>query len=205
MTDTNVSGANQTPTSHTDLLPVNGFSLRLDRVVVAVGRLASWLWIGVLVVVLINVFSRYVLSQGSIALEELSWHLFGTATMLTLGYAVVKDDHVRVDVLKEKFSPKTQAVIELLGILLLALPIIALMINALVPYAWTAWIYNEHSQAPSGLPYRFIFKSMLPLGLTFVMIALVSRASRCATLLFRFPRAIAPPHDDRHPTGHSDS
>lgn len=202
MTDTNVSGDNQAPTSGTDLLPTNALSWRLDRLVVAVGRFASWLWIAVLIVILINVFSRYVLSQGSIALEELSWQLFGTATMLTLGYAVVRDDHVRVDVLKENFSPKTQAIIEILGIALLALPIIALMISALVPYAWTAWVYTEHSQAPSGLPYRFIFKSMLPLGLLFVMIALVSRATRCATLLFRFPRAIEPPYDDRHSVGH---
>ncbi|MDS1308927.1 MULTISPECIES: TRAP transporter small permease subunit [Marinobacter] len=177
-------------------------SWHLDRLVVAVGRFASWLWIAVLIVILINVFSRYVLSQGSIALEELSWHLFGTATMLTLGYAVVRDDHVRVDVLKEKFSPKAQAIIELLGIVLLALPIIALMISALVPYAWIAWTYMEHSQAPSGLPYRFIFKSMLPLGLVFVMVALVSRATRCTTYLFRFPRAIEPPYDDRRSVGH---
>lgn len=202
MADTNDTGVEQSPAPAPDMLPINAFSWQLDRLVVAVGRLASWLWVGVLIVVLTNVISRYVFSQGSIALEELSWHLFGTATMLTLGYAVVRDDHVRVDVLKEKFSPKAQAIIELLGIVLLALPIISLMISALLPYAWTAWIYNEHSQAPSGLPYRFIFKSMLPLGLVFVMIALVSRASRCGTLLFRFPRAIEPPYDDRHSAGH---
>ncbi len=202
MTDTNISGDKHAQASGTDSLPINTMSWHLDRLVVAVGRFASWLWIAVLIVILINVFSRYVLSQGSIALEELSWHLFGTATMLTLGYAVVRDDHVRVDVLKEKFSPKAQAIIELLGIVLLALPIIALMISALVPYAWTAWTYMEHSQAPSGLPYRFIFKSMLPLGLVFVMVALVSRATRCTTYLFRFPRAIEPPYDDRRSVGH---
>jgi len=202
VTDTNVSGDNQAPAFGADLLPTNALSWHLDRMVVAVGRLASWLWIGVLIVILINVFSRYALSQGSIALEELSWHLFGAATMLTLGYAVVRDDHVRVDVLKEKFTPKSQAIIEILGIVLLALPIIALMVSALVPYAWTAWVYDEHSQAPSGLPHRFIFKSILPLGLVFVMIALVSRASRCSTFLFSFPRAIEPPYDDRRSVGH---
>jgi len=197
VTETNLPQGAPSAVPDDDYLPANALSWRLDRLVVAVGRLSSWLWIGVLVVVLVNVFSRYVLSAGSIALEELSWHLFGTATMLTLGYAVVRDDHVRVDVLKEKFSLRAQTIIELAGILLLALPIIYLMIDALVPYAWKAWLYTERSQAPSGLPYRFIFKSMLPLGLVFVMIALVSRALRCATYLFGFPRAVRPPKDDR--------
>lgn len=183
-----------TPALHaqTAELPSNGLSHRLDAFVLAIGRLSSWLWLAVLGVVLTNVFSRFVLSAGSIALEELSWHLFGIAMMLTLGFAVVKDDHVRVDVLREKFSLRTQAIIELLCIVLLALPIITLMIDALVPYVWKAYVYNERSQAPSGLPYRFIFKSVLPIGLLLVATALFSRGLRCMTLLFAFPRALAP-------------
>jgi TRAP-type mannitol/chloroaromatic compound transport system permease small subunit len=179
-------------------LPNNRLSWRLDRLIVAVGRASAWLWLVVLAVVLSNVFSRFVMARGSIALEELSWHLFGAAMMLALGYAVVRDDHVRVDVLREKFSLRLQAWIELTGIVLLALPIIGLMIDSLIPYAYTAFVYQEHSQAPSGLPYRFLFKSVLPLGLILVAIALVSRASRCSTLLFNFPRAISVPGDDRN-------
>ncbi|WP_439859966.1 TRAP transporter small permease subunit [Pseudomonas sp. MBLB4136] len=181
-----------------DALPNNRLSWRLDRLIAAIGRATAWLWLLVLLVVLSNVFSRFVMARGSIGLEELSWHLFGAAMMLSLGYAVVRDDHVRVDVLREKLSLRTQARIELLGIALLALPVVYLMIHTLVPYAYTAFIYQEHSQAPSGLPYRFIFKSVLPLGLILVAIALVSRASRCSTLLFQFPRAIQTPADDRN-------
>ncbi|WP_079204438.1 TRAP transporter small permease subunit [Pseudomonas sp. CC6-YY-74] len=187
-------------------LPNNRLSWRLDRLIVAIGHASAWLWLAVLGVVLSNVFSRFVLARGSIALEELSWHLFGAAMMLSLAYAVVRDDHVRVDVLREKFSLRLQAQIELAGIVLLALPIIGLMIDSLIPYAYTAFVYQEHSQAPSGLPYRFLFKSVLSLGLILVAIALVSRASRCSTLLFNFPRAISVPADDRdgghHNGGH---
>lgn len=179
-------------------LPTNRLSYWLDRFVVGVGSLSSWLWLAVLVVVLANVFSRFVLAEGSIALEELSWHLFGIALMLTLGYAAVRDDHVRVDVLREKFSPRSQAWIDLVCIVLLALPIIYLMVYVLVPYAYTAFQYDERSQAPSGLPYRFIFKSVLPIGMTLVGIALFSRALRCSTFLFGFPRAIQTPDDGRH-------
>ena len=169
-----------------DALPYNRISRPLDRLLVAIGRASAWLWLAVLLVVLANVFSRFALSRGSIALEELSWHLFGAALMLALAYAVVRDDHVRVDVLRERFSLRSQAWIELLAIALLALPVIVLMIDALIPYAYKAYLYNERSQAPSGLPYRFIFKSVLPIGLVLVALALLSRALRCSTLLFNF-------------------
>lgn len=196
MTDNKAPSEPTAIATDTDL-PTNRLCYWLDRFVVGVGSLSSWLWLAVLAVVLTNVFSRFVLSEGSIALEELSWHLFGIALMLTLGYAVVRDDHVRVDVLREKFSPRAQAWVDLVCIVLLALPIIYLMVDVLIPYAYTAFHYDERSQAPSGLPHRFIFKSALPIGMTLVGIALFSRALRCCTLLFGFPRAIQTSDDNR--------
>ena len=183
-----------------DALPYNRISRPLDRLLVAIGEASAWLWLAVLLVVLANVFNRFALSRGSIALEEMSWHLFGAALMLALAYAVVRDDHVRVDVLSERFSLHGRAWIELVAIVLLALPVIALMIDALIPYAYKAYLYNERSQAPSGLPHRFIFKSVLPIGLVLVALALLSRALRCSTLLFNFPRALTAPSDERDRT-----
>lgn len=183
-------------------LPHNRLSYWLDRALVAIGELSAWLWLLCLLVVLTNVFSRFVLARGSIALEELSWHLFGAAVLLSLAYAVVRDDHVRVDVLSEKFTQRSRTIIELLGIVFLALPIVVLMVDALIPFAYQAFIYNERSQAPSGLPHRFIFKSVLPLGLTLLALALFSKATRCSTQLFNFPRAFMAPPNGRD-RGHS--
>ncbi|MCF6780679.1 TRAP transporter small permease subunit [Stutzerimonas stutzeri] len=183
-------------------LPHNRLSYWLDRILVAIGELSAWLWVLCLLVVLTNVFSRFVMSRGSIALEELSWHLFGAAVLLSLAYAVVRDDHVRVDVLSEKFTLRSRTIIELLGIVFLALPIVVLMVDALIPFAYHSFVYNERSQAPSGLPHRFIFKSVLPLGLLLLALALFSKATRCSTLLFNFPRAFTAPSNGRD-HGHS--
>ncbi|GAA0563882.1 TRAP transporter small permease subunit [Halomonas salifodinae] len=172
------------------VLPTNRLSHRLDGAILWIGQAVSWLWLATLAVVLANVVNRFILGRGSIAVEELAWHLFGATMILTLAYAVVSDDHVRVDVLREKFSPRAQAWIELLGIVLLALPILTLMLDALYAYGYRAFERGEHSQAPSGLPYRFIIKTLIPIGLTLVAIALASRALRCATLLFGFPRRL---------------
>lgn len=180
------------PTDEMTALPYNRLSWWLDKFIVAVGKLASWIWVLVLITVLSNVFSRFVMEEGSIALEELSWHLFGAALMLTLAYAAVRDDHVRVDVLHEKFRPRSKAWVDLLGIVFLALPVLIITIQVLIPYAHTAFIYDERSQAPSGLPHRFIIKSIVPIGLALIAVALFSRALRCCTLLFGFPRVIRP-------------
>ncbi|MCP1673834.1 TRAP-type mannitol/chloroaromatic compound transport system permease small subunit [Natronocella acetinitrilica] len=176
------------PSSKGPSLPTNRISFYLDGGISVFGKAVSWLWLAVLGVVLANVFSRFILGRGSIALEELSWHLFGATMMLTLAYAVVTDDHVRVDVLREKFSARVQAWIELLAIVILLLPILYLIIDELIQYAYRTYLRGERSQAPSGLPYRFIIRSMLPIGMTLVAIAIVSRALRCSTLLFGFPR-----------------
>lgn len=180
-----------TPAGHSaPELPTNGLSYRLDMAILLFGRLISWLWLATMAVVLTNVVNRFILGRGSIAVEELSWHLFGATMILTLAYAVVSDDHVRVDVIREKFSLRTQAWVELLGIMLLALPILYLMTEALFEYGYRAFARGESSQAPSGLPHRFLIKSLIPIGLTLVAVALFSRALRCSTLLFGFPRRI---------------
>lgn len=171
-------------------LPTNRLSHTIDSATATISKILSWLWLVTLAVVLTNVFSRFILGRGSIALEEMSWHLFGATMILTLAYAVVTDDHVRVDVLREKFSLRLQAWVELLGIVLLMLPLLYFMIDNLIEYAYRSLTRGERSQSPSGLPYRFILKSMLPLGMTMIAIALSSRALRCCTYLFRFPREL---------------
>ncbi|MDX5433758.1 MAG: TRAP transporter small permease subunit [Halomonas sp.] len=181
----------QGPEGHsTPELPTNRLSYRLDMAILLFGRAVSWLWLATLAVVLTNVVNRFILGRGSIAVEELSWHLFGATMILTLAYAVVSDDHVRVDVIREKFSLRTQAWIEIIAIVLLALPVLYLMAEALFEYGYRSFARGERSQAPSGLPYRFIIKTLIHIGLTLVAVALLSRALRCSTLLFGYPRRV---------------
>ena len=175
-------------------LPTNALSFRLDSMIAFTGKLLSWLWVVTIAVVLTNVFSRFILGRGSIALEELSWHFFGATMIMTLAYAIVTDDHVRVDVLRERFSLRLMAWIELLGIALLMLPLLYFIIDQLIEYAYRSFEQGENSQAPSGLPYRFILKSTLPIGMILIAVAMVSRLLRCTTYLFKFPREVRPTH-----------
>jgi len=174
---------------HTEL-PDTRFSSALDAFVGGTGKLVSWLWLAVIAVIMTSVISRYMFAQGSIFLEELTWHIYGVAWTMGLGYTLVTDDHVRVDVLHERFSLRAQAWIELLGIVLLLLPFLYIGILYSIPYAYEAYIQNETSQAPSGLPYRFILKSVIPISLAFIGLAALSRLLKCTALLFGWPHPI---------------
>lgn len=172
---------------HTEL-PDTRFSSALDAFVGGAGKLFSWLWLAVIGVILVSVISRYVFAQGSIFLEELSWHIYGAAWTMGLGYTLVRDDHVRVDVLHERLSLRAQAWVEALGIILLLLPFLYIAVLYSIPYAYESYLQNETSQAPSGLPYRFLLKSFIPLSLVFVGIAAISRLLKCTALLFGWPQ-----------------
>ena len=88
----------------------------IDAVNTAVGRSISWL---ILVVVLIsagNALSRKFLHSSSNAWLELQWYLFGALFLLASGYTLLKNDHVRVDILYGQAAPRTRAWIDLLGL-----------------------------------------------------------------------------------------
>lgn len=174
--------------SHT-ALPRTRLSDALDHFVDRVGSLSSWLWILTIGCILYSVISRYAFSQGSVMLEEIQWHLAGAAWLMGLSYTLVHDDHVRVDVLHERFSLVTQAWIELLGILLLLMPFLLLAMMELLPYAWSSFEQGERSQAPNGLPWRWALKFVLPFSIGLLIVGSFSRLLKTTSLLFNMPKS----------------
>ncbi|WP_203299118.1 TRAP transporter small permease subunit [Marinobacter sediminum] len=184
-----VSDADQYIHHHTEL-PTTSLSQFMDGVISAIGKSASWLWVVVTGVIIYAVVGRYAFGQGSVTLEEVQWHLAGAGWLLGLGYTLVTDDHVRVDVLHERMSLKGQAWIELLGLLLLLLPFLGLAVYEMIPYAFSSWEQGETSQAPAGLPYRWILKSILAVSFILLILAALSRLLKVTALLFGFPKPI---------------
>jgi TRAP-type mannitol/chloroaromatic compound transport system permease small subunit len=166
------------------LLPHTALSRRIEPLIAQIGRFTGWLWMVLLAVIVGNVTLRYVVGEGYVQLEELQWHIYATGFLLGLAYALQTDSHIRVDVLHERWPARTQAWVELYGILLLLLPFIALVLVYGVPFAWSSYVMNEISQAPGGLPMRWIVKAMLPLGFALLLLATLARLSRIWVFLF---------------------
>ncbi|MBK1696815.1 TRAP transporter small permease subunit [Rhodovibrio salinarum] len=176
---------------HTEL-PTTRPSLAVDKAVRGIGFAFSFLWLGVLGVILVAVIGRYAFGSGSVMAEEIEWHLAGAAWLVGLSYTLVSDDHVRVDVLHERLSVKKQAWIELFGLLFLLLPFAAIGLYLGWPYFYSSWMQGEVSQAPAGLPYRWAIKVFLPLSFALLIVAVLSRLMKCTALLFGWPKPAGP-------------
>ncbi|MEE4281058.1 MAG: TRAP transporter small permease subunit [Pseudomonadales bacterium] len=167
-----------------DYLPQTQISRAIDPLISGLGRWVSLIWVLLLGVIVLNVLMRYVFSEGRIELEELQWHLYSIGFLLGLSYAYQADSHIRVDVIHEQLGPQVQAWIELYGIILFLLPLIALILIFSVPFVTSSYAFNEVSQSPGGLPLRWLIKAFLPLGFGFLLLAVISRLSRVWAFLF---------------------
>lgn len=172
------------------VLPRTAVSVALDGVVAWIGKAFSWLWIVVVAVIVISVVLRYAFHHSSIVMEELQWHLASAVWLSGLAYTLAADEHVRVDVLRERMSTETQAWIELAGILLLFLPFVGIAFYEAAPYFLHSVEHNERSLSPGGMPWRWAIKVFLPLSFALLAIAGLARLTRCTALLFGFPKPL---------------
>jgi TRAP-type mannitol/chloroaromatic compound transport system permease small subunit len=170
--------------------PQTRASRAIDGFIHAVAAVFNWIWIVLILLIVLNVLLRYALGTNIIALEELQWHLYAIGFLLGLGYALTLDGHVRVDVLAERFRPRTRAWIELLGLLFFVAPLVFIVISNAIPFVQRSFALGEVSAAPGGLPYRWAIKSVIIVAFAYLGLAALSRLLRVASLLFgaRTPR-----------------
>lgn len=170
--------------------PHTSLSRSVDGAIRSIGEVVSWVWIILLLVIVVNVVLRYFFSEGRIEFEEIQWHLYSVGFLLGLPFAFVTDSHIRVDVLRERFSDQTRAWIELYGLLLLFFPFVLLVIINAFPFISYSYSTSEISEAPAGLPYRWLIKSVLLIGFFMLFVAGVSRLSRVFCCLFGWPHQL---------------
>jgi TRAP-type mannitol/chloroaromatic compound transport system permease small subunit len=163
-------------------------SRTIERVVEAIAMAAGWLFVVCTLVIVFDVITRkagYQLPNfGSTRLQELEWHLHTAIFSFWLGFAYIRNAHVRIDVVTSRLRPYTNAVIEVLGCIAFALPYCLIALYFSIDYAWIAWLDNEASVSASGLPYRFIPKGLIAAGLLLLLLAVFSVLLRTIVALF---------------------
>jgi TRAP-type mannitol/chloroaromatic compound transport system permease small subunit len=152
----------------------------IDRLSVAVGRVVAWLTLAMVVGMFLIVLLRYLFAVGFIWMQESVTWMHATIFMLGAAWALRSGDHVRVDVFYKKMSPRRQGWVDLLGTLLLLLPMCGYIFFESLPYVQQSWEIRERSREASGLPGLFLLKTLIPLTALLLALQGVSDLVRAA-------------------------
>lgn len=120
----------------------------------------------------------------STVIQEMEWHFHTALFTLVLGYGLVYNRHVRVDLVREKLSFRTQAWIEFLGLSLFMIPYCLIVGYFAATFAWDSFLVLEKSASTVGLGYRFIIKTVLVIGLFVALLAGIAAWLQTVLVLF---------------------
>lgn len=135
------------------------------------GKISAVLFVLMLFNVFIDVVMRYALNDVSIGMQELEWHLYAAVFLLGVPYTLRAGGHVRVDLIYERLSDKSQAWVDIFGTLFLLLPFCALVAWYGYGFAMESYNLGETSGDPGGLPYRWFIKAVIPFSFVAMVIS----------------------------------
>jgi len=143
------------------LTPSQRLCQGIDNMTEITGKAVSWLTLILIINTCAVVILRYFLDAGSIALQEAMTYLHASLFMLAMAFTLKCGGHVRVDVFYSKFTPRTQALVDVLGTLLFLIPVSLLILIFSWDYVSNSWSIREVSTESSGIPYIYALKSLL--------------------------------------------
>lgn len=140
---------------------VKAYADSIDRMSAALGSVIIWLTLAMVLVQVMIVVLRYVFGEGLILLQESMLYMHGALFLLGAGYTLLRDGHVRVDIVYRDVSPRTKAAIDLIGTYLFLVPFTLTLIAVATPYVEISWAIGERSRETSGIPFVYLLKSCI--------------------------------------------
>ena len=150
----------------------------LNRIV---GLTLSWLALAIVLVCFAVVVQRYFLNTTQLWMQDLYVWLSGAMFTSVAGFALLRDDHVRVDIFYRPWPIRRKAIADLIGVLVFLLPFIVVVAIYAWPFVARSWRFYEGSANIGGMPGLFILKSFI---LVFcVLVGLQGIAWACRSIL----------------------
>lgn len=168
------------PTNRHGLVRLRKLGFIIDSSIEKFGQATAWLVLVMVLLVSYDVAMRYLLQSGSVALQELEWHLFSLLFLLSAGYTLKHDGHVRLDLFYQSrfMNDYRRAWVNLIGSLVILLPFCVLIINSSHAFVLQSWQFNEGSPDPGGLPWRWLLKAAVPVGFALLLLQGIAEAIR---------------------------
>lgn len=148
-------------------------SKRIDGISAWLGRWVAWLVLVAVLVSTANAVMRKAFNMSSNAFLEIQWYLFAAVFLLAAGYTLMRQEHVKIDVLSGRFSKRTQIWIDIVGICVFLLPFTFMIIKLAMPLVLNAYATQEVSSNAGGL-IRWPVFALLPAGMLLLAMQAVS-------------------------------
>jgi TRAP-type mannitol/chloroaromatic compound transport system permease small subunit len=140
-------------------------SRRIDRLSEFVGRWAAWLVLAAVLISALNAIVRKAFNTSSNAFLEIQWYLFAGTFLLAAGYTMLRQEHVKIDVVLHRFSKRTQIKVEIFGIVCFLMPLVIVVVDLVWPLVVKAFLTGEMSSNAGGL-IRWPVFALVPAGFT---------------------------------------
>ncbi|WP_132309183.1 TRAP transporter small permease subunit [Martelella mediterranea] len=157
-------------------------SRAIDRLNTFIGHSVSWLLLVAVLVSAGNAVSRKLFSLSSNAMLELQWYLFGAVFMLAAAYTLLKNEHIRIDILSGSWSKRTRDWIDLTLHIVFLVPFASMMVYLAWPWFWRSFASGEHSTNAGGL-ILWPAKSFILIGFILLLLQAFSEIIKRAGVL----------------------
>ena len=148
-------------------------SKRIDAFSEWMGRWVAWLVLFAVLISAANASMRKAFNMSSNGFLEIQWYLFAAVFLLASGYTLLRQEHVKIDVISGRFSKRTQIWIDIIGICVFLLPFTFMITKLALPLVINAYVTQEVSSNAGGL-IRWPVFALLPLGMLVLAIQAVS-------------------------------
>ncbi|WP_018631898.1 TRAP transporter small permease subunit [Neomegalonema perideroedes] len=148
-------------------------SRAIDAVNGWIGRKAAWLLLAATAISAANAIIRKTLNTSSNVWLDAQWMLFSAVFLLCASWTLRDNEHVRIDVLSNRFSKRTRDWIDVIGHAFVLIPFCLIMIWTSVPFAQASIATNEQSFAAGGLP-QWPIKLLMPIAFFMLLLQAIS-------------------------------
>jgi TRAP-type mannitol/chloroaromatic compound transport system permease small subunit len=170
-------------------------SALIDGLNLRIGKASTWLVLIVVIISAGNAMMRYGIDWSSNSLLEIQWYLYSAIFLLGSGYVLLKNEHIRIDIIAGRFSERTQNWIDIFGLIVFLLPMAIMILYLSWPMFVNAWESNEMSPNAGGL-IRWPVFLLLPLGFFLLTLQGISELiKRIAFLTGHGPNPLAHKHE----------
>jgi len=163
---------------------INRFLKGVDGLNRWVGRCGSVLIAVLTILVVSEVFMRYVIGRPTIWSFEITKMIYGFYFMILGGYTLQKNAHVAVDVVYEMLSPKTQAILDVISYLVFFFPFCIVLLVEGIRFANTSWQIAETSWSVFAPPL-YPIKTVIPVAVALILLQGIAIFIRRITFLIK--------------------